>query len=113
MKKKNLENLDNLSLSDQKKFILNHFDFDRVVHTMSKDVLKDYSTCTYHPWKMYINYEYKIPSKDELRNLADQLLTSLINSKEKYHCCRTGPFRAIKFDTILILDFVMCSESYD
>lgn len=112
MKKKNLENFDNLSLSDQKKFILKHFDFDRVVHTMSKNVLKDYSTYTYHPWRMCINHNYKIPSKDELMALADQLLTSLVNSKEKYYCCRTGPFRAIKFDTILILDFVICSESY-
>lgn len=122
---------DTLPLEQQKKDILENFDFAIVASIMAipcKPVYKwdvtqsntAEESCEivgYEPWKMYIRTdEYKVPNEGELRFLAIRLLDDVIKcakSGGNYHTIATGPFKAIYRYGILELDFVMETWSCD
>lgn len=115
-KDKNLEDKDFLpSLEQQKEYILNNFDFDRVVYTMSLPVHKDYFSGHYGKWTMAIPGKtwLSIPSVAELQQFADTLLTGAIKHENSVYISHCGPFRVIKYYDHLILDFIIFSESYE
>ena len=106
MKVKRTTNLiDVSSLNAQIDDIMKNFDFDKVLEYMSWDKsyrrYDDDGKCIgKSPWKMYIHPgEYKVPSISDLKTLAKDLLTQVIenykNSKSTFVFVATGPFKAV------------------
>lgn len=106
MKVKRTTNLiDVSSLNAQIDDIMKNFDFDKVLEYMSWDKsyrrYDDDGKCIgKSPWKMYIHPgEYRVPSISDLKTLAKDLLTQVIenykNSKSTFVFVATGPFKAV------------------
>lgn len=92
-------------LDVQYNYIMENFDFDKVLEYMSWDkshrTYDDDGKCVgKSPWRMYISPgEYRVPSISDLRALARDLLTQVIrnyrNSKSTFVSISTGPFKAM------------------
>ena len=100
-------------LEFQKQYILDNFDFERVVHTLHMKIHKDYDSNEYSEWKMACRNGYKVPDVAELKKLAIDLMNGAIKCKQENYYAHCGPFRIIKMYDRLILDFVITSWSYD
>lgn len=109
------------SLHEQYDFIMDNFDFDYVLEFMksnrSRREYRDDGSYIAHEWKVYHNGEFRVPTLDELRNLAGSLLSEVIRNYEKvksrYTYIATGPFKALCRDGILELSCIIESWSYD
>lgn len=101
------------TLSEQRDNILKNFDFTRVANTMAMNIYKDWNTGTYSPWRMVVRYGYHVPTVEDLKELATDLMNVAINCSHSVYVTRSGPFRVIKVHGRLILDFVITSWSYD
>lgn len=106
MKVKRTTNLIDVSfLNAQIDDIMKNFDFDKILEYMSWDksyrMYDDDGKCIRKsPWKMYIHPgEYRVPSISDLKTLAKDLLTQVIenykNSKSTFVFVATGPFKAV------------------
>ena len=106
MKIKRTRNLiDVSSLNAQIDDIMKNFDFDKVLEYMSWDKsyrrYDDDGKCVgKSPWKIFIHPgEYRVPSISDLKTLAKDLLTQVIenykNSKSTFVFVATGPFKAV------------------
>lgn len=92
-------------LDVQYNYIMENFDFDKVLEYMSWDkshrTYDDDGKCVgKSPWRMHISPgEYRVPSISDLRALARDLLTQVIrnyrNSKSTFVSISTGPFKAM------------------
>ena len=110
-------------LDVQYDYIMENFDFDKVLEYMSWSksyrIYDDDGKCIgKSPWRIYINpREYKVPSISDLRTLAGDLLTQVIknyrNSKSTFVSISTGPFKAMCRYGILELVGVIESCSDD
>lgn len=101
------------NLEAQKKFILDTFDFNYVSNVLHKNVYKDPWTGIYGPWKFATIRGHKVPTVNELKEVATELLNATIKSNHPYYYTRRGCFRAVRVENRLILDFVLESGSYD
>lgn len=90
-------------LDVQYNYIMENFDFDKVLEYMSWDKSHrtyDGEMCRKVSLEMYISPgEYRVPSISDLRALARDLLTQVIrnyrNSKSTFVSISTGPFKAM------------------
>lgn len=101
------------TLFEQRDNILENFDFTRVANTMAMNIYKDWNTGTYSPWRMVVSYGYHVPTVEDLKELATDLMNAAIDCSHYVYITRSGPFRVIKAYGRLILDFVVTSWSYD
>lgn len=109
---------DTLSLIEQKKDILDNFDFDQVEMIMRMPCIKELdSEDLYHPWKMIYDGKLVQYNKALLKDLADRLLSEVIEhcgqSETNLFYIGTGPFKAEYRYGILELSFVVTSWSCD
>lgn len=108
-------------LLSQYEHIMKYFDFDKVNEYMRWDYshreYDDSGQCIKKsPWFIYSEKGgFVIPTVEELKDLARQLLTDLINrpNKESYMYVATGPFKATYRYGILELECVIESWSDD
>ena len=101
------------NLFEQRDNILKNFDFIRVANTMAMNIYKDWDTGQYSPWRIVVSYGFHVPTVDDLKELATDLMNSAIDCSQSVYVTRSGPFRVIKVHGRLILDFVITSWSYD
>ena len=101
------------TLSEQRDNILKNFDFVRVANTMAMNIYKDWETGQYYPWRISVSYGFHVPTVDDLKELATNLMNAAIDCSHSVYITRSGPFRVIKAYGRLILDFVVTSWSYD
>lgn len=109
---------DTPSLIEQKKDILDNFDFDQVEMIMRMPCIKEPgSKDLYHPWKMIYDGKLVQYNKALLKDLADRLLSEVIEhcsqSETNLFYIATGPFRAEYRYGILELSFVITRQSCD
>jgi hypothetical protein len=126
LSKKNKESEILPSLEWQFDNIMENFDFKHVHMMMCWDKARvDYDDegnhTGYHQWKMYNPVSkgfYEVPSIIDLKTIASKMLKEVIrfsknNSKSKFYCTGTGPFKAIYRYGILELECVFENWSYD
>ena len=101
------------TLPEQRDNILKNFDFTRVANTIAMNIYKDWKTGQYSPWRITVSYGFHVPTVDDLKTLATDLMNAAINCSHSVYVTRSGPFRVIKAYGRLILDFVVTSWSYD
>jgi hypothetical protein len=101
------------TLPEQRDNILKNFDFIRVANTMAMNIYKDWETGQYYPWRITVSYGFHVPTVDDLKELATNLMNAAINCSHSVYITRSGPFRVTKAYGRLILDFVVTSWSYD
>ena len=126
LSKKNKETEILPSLEWQFDNIMENFDFKHVHMMMCWDKARvDYDNegnhMNYSQWKVYNPVSkglYDIPSIKDLKTTASKMLKEVIrfsktNSKSKFYCTGTGPFKAIYRYGILELECVFENWSYD
>ena len=86
-------------LGDQMIDILDKFDFQYVADVMATNIRKNLEGQMV-PWEIYISNKKRIPTAEDLMNIA-------------IYISRSGPFRVIKAYNRLILDFCLKTHSYD
>ena len=101
------------TLFEQRDNILKNFDFLRVANIMAMNIYRDWNTGTYSPWKIVVRYGFHVPTVEDLKELATDLMNAAIDCSHSVYITRSGPFRVIKAYGRLILDFVITSWSYD
>lgn len=101
------------TLFEQRDNILKNFDFLRVANIMAMNICRDWNTGTYSPWKIVVRYGFHVPTVEDLKELATDLMNAAIDCSHSVYITRSGPFRVIKAYGRLILDFVITSWSYD
>lgn len=119
-KKINLENAYRGSLEVQKRDILSNFCFEQVAMIMASPCLPIYKykkedkpeIIGYEPWKIFTEYELRVPSIYDLYCCAERLLDDVIkevhkNPKSNYQSMATGPFKVTYLYGNLTLDFVV------
>lgn len=119
-KKINQENAYRGSLEIQKRDILNNFRFEQVAMIMSTPCLPIYKNeeedkpeiIGYEPWKIFTEYELRVPSIYDLYCCAERLLDDVIkevhkNPKSNYQGIASGPFKVTYLYGNLTLDFVV------
>lgn len=121
-KKPNLEaKYDVPSLDYQVKDILHNFNFEQVLKVMETPCQavfdEDGKVIEYQIWKLYNKGSFRLPSVEELKQLAADLLWHMVDlvkkSKEEYHIIGTGPFKVTYRWGVIELDFVLTSWSWD
>lgn len=109
------EDWDIPSLSEQKKEIMQNFNFELVEMIMRIPTRSEYDSAgelmgVYRPWKMWCD-TFKNPTVVDLKKLADKLLSDVIRNylslKSPFISIRTGPFKVICRYGVLELMFVM------
>lgn len=127
LSKKNKESEILPSLEWQFDNIMENFDFKHVYMMMCWDKARvDYDDegnhVDYSQWKMCnlnsSNNDLSLPSITDLKTMASKMLKEVIrfsknNSKSKFYCTGTGPFKAIYRYGILELECVFENWSYD
>lgn len=130
LSKKNKESEILPSLEWQFDNIMENFDFKHVYMMMCWDKARvDYDDegnhVSYSKWVMYTGNgglsdvnSFKVPTIEELKTMASKMLKEVIrfsknNSKSKFYCTGTGPFKAIYRYGILELECVFENWSYD
>lgn len=119
-KKINQENAYRGSLEIQKRDILSNFRFEQVAMIMSTPCLPIYKNeeedkpeiIGYEPWKIFTEYELRVPSIYDLYCCAERLLDDVIkevhkNPKSNYQGIASGPFKVTYLYGNLSLDFVV------
>ena len=119
-KKINLENAYRGSLEVQKRDILSNFCFEQVAMIMASPCLPIYKykneekpeIIGYEPWKIFTEYEFRVPSIYDLYCCAERLLDDVIkevhkNPKSNYQSIASGPFKVTYLYGNLTLDFVV------
>lgn len=119
-KKINQENAYRGSLEVQKRDILSNFRFEQVAMIMASPCLPIYKNeeeekpeiIGYEPWKIFTEYEFRVPSIYDLYCCAERLLDDVIkevhkNPKSNYQGIASGPFKVTYLYGNLTLDFVV------
>ena len=99
-------------LGDQMLDILDKFDFQYVANVMAMSVRKDLEGQMV-PWEIYISNKKRIPTVEDLMNIAIKDMQAAIKADNPVYISRSGPFRVIKAYNRLILDFCLKTHSYD
>ena len=106
------------SIEDQFEDIMKNFDFIHVQSMMNWNRSRvnyddDGNITSSHKWEMWNpkSKEYKVPSVEELKGLAEDLLKDVINYVNKqhrvsYYQIATGPFKVIYHYKILTLECI-------
>lgn len=120
-KKENLEGIP--TLEEQKRDILENFDFKTLAMIMSIPCKPEYEDDNFDriigwkPWKMFSKDGMKLYNEGELRYMAADLLDKVIKAvkggSQKHYYIATGPFKVIYRWGILELDAVLDSWSWD
>lgn len=116
----NLEDAHRGSLEDQKRDILSNFRFERVAMIMATPCMPIYENeeedkpeiIGYEPWKIFTEYELRVPSIYDLYCCAEKLLDDVIkevhkNPKSNYQSIASGPFKVTYLYGNLTLDFIV------
>lgn len=101
------------TLHEQRDNILKNFNFTQVANIMAMNIYKDWNTGQCTPWRIMVSYGFHVPTVDDLKALATDLINAAIKCSHSVYITRSGPFRVIKAHGRLILDFVITSCSYD
>lgn len=99
-------------LGDQMIDILDKFDFKYVANIMATNIRKNLEGQMV-PWELFISNKKRIPTVEDLMNLAIKEMQAAIKADNPVYISRSGPFRVIKAYNRLILDFCLKTESYD
>jgi hypothetical protein len=100
------------SLVDQMIDILDKFDFKYVADIMATNIRKNLEGQMV-PWELFISNKKRIPTVEDLMNLAIKEMQAAIKADNPVYISRSGPFRVIKAYNRLILDFCLKTHSYD
>lgn len=100
------------SLGDQMIDILDNFDFKYVANVMATNIRKNLEGQMV-PWELFISNKKRIPTVEDLMNLAIKEMQAAIKADNPVYISRSGPFRVIKAYNRLILDFCLKTHSYD
>ena len=100
------------SLGDQMIDILDKFDFKYVANVMATNIRKQRDGQMV-PWEIYVSRKYRVPTVEDLMNLAIKEMQAAIKADNPVYISRSGPFRVIKAYNRLILDFCLKTHSYD
>lgn len=105
------------SLHDQYLEIMREFNFQRVAEFMNKDdsmwSYNDDGSYTKTKWAICVrtpekNVTFAVPTSEELKLLASELLLEVINAKSgNYYSVASGPFKVIKRFGVLELDCII------
>ena len=119
-KKINLENAYRGSLEVQKRDILSNFCFEQVAVIMASPCLsiskykneEKPEIIGFEPWKIFTEYELRVPSIYDLYCCAERLLDDVIkevhkNPKSNYQSIASGPFKVTYLYGNLTLDFIV------
>lgn len=99
-------------LGDQMIDILDKFDFKYVANIMATNIRKNLEGQMV-PWELFISNKKRIPTVEDLMNLAIKEMQAAIKADNPVYISRSGPFRVIKAYNRLILDFCLKTHSYD
>lgn len=99
-------------LEDQMIDILDKFDFKYVANVMATNIRKNLEGQMV-PWELFIYNKKRIPTVEDLMNLAIKEMQAAIKADNPVYISRSGPFRVIKAYNRLILDFCLKTHSYD
>lgn len=115
----NLEDAHRGSLEDQKRDILSNFRFEQVAMIMATPCMPIYENeeekpeiIGYEPWKIFTEYELRVPSIYDLYCFAERLLDDVIKEvrkdpKSNYQSIASGPFKVTYLYGNLTLEFVV------
>lgn len=99
-------------LEDQMLNIVDNFDFQYVANVMAMNIRKNLEGKV-APWELFIYNKKRIPTVEDLMNLAIKEMQAAIKADNPVYISRSGPFRVIKAYNRLILDFCLQTYSYD
>lgn len=99
-------------LGDQMLNIIDNFDFKYVANVMATNIRKNLEGQMV-PWELFISNKKRIPTVEDLMNLAIKEMQAAIKADNPVYISRSGPFRVIKAYNRLILDFCLKTHSYD
>lgn len=99
-------------LEDQMIDILDNFDFQYVANVMATNIRKN-SEGQMVPWEIYISNKKRVPTAEDLMNIAIRDMQAAIKADNTVYISRSGPFRVIKAYNRLIIDFCLKTHSYD
>lgn len=99
-------------LEDQMLNIIDNFDFKYVANVMATNIRKNLDGQVV-PWELFISDKKRIPTVEDLMNLAIKEMQAAIKADNPVYISRSGPFRVIKAYNRLILDFCLKTHSYD
>ena len=99
-------------LEDQMLNIIDNFDFKYVANVMATNIRKNLDGQVV-PWELFISNKKRIPTVEDLMNLAIKEMKAAIKADNTVYISRSGPFRVIKAYNRLILDFCLKTHSYD